>query len=293
MELNAKLKRYLGIIKFPLTIIILLIVLLKIDFLKISDIISDLKLVTVIILLTISLIKIILQYLNWNLFLKLIQEVRIRPVEKITSFFVGLTFRMIAPGGIGVYGRMFYLSARKKDSFLSITYEKMIQAWCIIFFASIASALYFHSLPSILKIILPVITLMLPFLILIFSPGRKKYYIYFQKYRQTLIPALLIQITINTLTIIQYDLFFKNYLDFKFITALQSVPLVQFANLIPITISGLGIREYIAMNIYPALGVNQELAIACSLIVFSFSNIIPAIIGVFFVLFKHRFLTRK
>ena len=293
MEINAKMRKFLGILKYPLTVIILLIVLSRIDFLRISEIISDLRIFTVTLLLIISFTKIFLQFINWNLFLKLIQEARIKRLEKIISFFVGIIFRMISPGGVGVYGRMFFLSARKKDTFLSITYEKLIQAWCIIFFASLASALYFDNLAPFWKILLPVITLIFPFLLLIFSRSKEKYYVYFQKYRQTLVPALLIQITINSLTIIQYYVFFQNYLDFSFSTALKSVPLVQFANLIPITISGLGIREYFAMSIYPALGVNQELAIACSLIVFSFSNILPAFIGILFLQFKNRIFTRN
>lgn len=286
MKLSDKAKRIAGVLKYPVTILILIIVLSKIDLGKVSGIVAELQPEFLITLVLISLFKIILQYTNWNLFLKLNPESRLTFRQKITSFFVGISFRMISPGGVGVYGRMLYLPIRKKDSFLAITYEKMIQSWCIIFLGSLASSLYFTELSLWLKILIPLSALSLPFIILLISPLKKKYYNYFRQYRLTLIPALVIQISTNLLTIFQYTIFLSNYTDFRFLDALKSVPLVQAGNLVPITISGLGIREYLAVQVYPGLGISAELAVSCSLIVFSLSNLLPAFTGIIFLLFK-------
>jgi glycosyltransferase 2 family protein len=286
MKLSDKHKKILGILKYPLTIIILVIVLRTIDLSQLSGILRNLKPGFLFALLFISIVKIFLQFTNWSIFLKLIPGVRLKLSERITSFFVGISFRMISPGGVGVYGRMLYLSVRKKDSFLSITYEKFVQSWCTIFFASVASSLYFGEMPVIFKYALPLVSLALPFLLLVRSPLKTKYYQYFQQYKTNLIPALLLQVTINLLTIVQYKVFFLNYTEFSIMSAIKSVPLIQAGNLIPITISGLGIREYLAMNVYPSMGISKELAVSCALTIFCLSNLLPAVIGLFILLFK-------
>ena len=286
MKLSEKTKKIAGILKYPVTILILIIVLSKIDLGKVSGIVTELKPGFLSALVIISLLKIFLQYTNWSMFLKLNPESRLTFSQKITSFFVGISFRMISPGGVGVYGRMLYLPIGKKDSFLAITYEKMIQGWCIIFLGSLASSLYFTELSFWFKFIIPLLALSLPFIILLIFPLKKKYYSYFQQYRLTLIPALVIQIATNLLTIFQYMIFLSNYTEFRFLDAFKSVPLVQAGNLLPITISGLGIREYLAVQVYPGLGISAELAVSCSLIVFSLSNLLPAFAGIIFLLFK-------
>jgi len=286
MKLSDKQKKVLGVIKYPLTIIILAIVLSKIDLSQLSGILRELNPGFLLLLVIISLVKIFLQFTNWSIFLKLIPGGKLKLSERLTSFFVGISFRMISPGGVGVYGRMLYLSVRKKDSFLSITYEKFIQSWCIIFFASLASGLYFSEMPVIFKYALPLVSVSLPFLLLVKSPLKTKYYHYFQQYKASLIPALLLQITVNLLTIVQYKVFFLNYTEFSLMSAMKSVPLVQAGNLLPVTISGLGIREYLAVNVYPSLGISKELAVSCALTVFCLSNLLPAVIGLIILLFK-------
>ena len=293
MKLSDKAKRIGGILKYPITILILIIVLSKIDLGKVLGILSELKPGVLVALVFISLLKIFLQYSNWCLFLKLNPDSGLTFSEKVTSFFVGISFRMMSPGGVGVYGRMLYLPIRKRDSFLAITYEKMIQGWCIIFLGSLASSLYFIELSLWLKFLIPLSALSLPFIILLISPLKKKYYSYFQHYRLTLIPALLIQIFINLLTIFQYRIFLSNYTAFRCLDAFKSVPLVQAGNLLPITISGLGVREYLAVQVYPSLGISAEQAVSCSLIVFSLSNLFPAFAGIIILLFKRNIQETK
>jgi glycosyltransferase 2 family protein len=285
MKIDERLNKILRIMKYPLTLAILYLVLRKIDLSRINEIIKNLEVSIILILLLVSFMKIGLQYVNWNTFLRLIPDLKMKNKDKILSFFAGITFRMLSPGGVGVYGRMFFIPSRRRDSFVSITYEKFIQSWCLIFFASIAAGLYFENLALYLKLLLPVLALCLPFVLFTISPDKKIFQQYLHKYRQTLMPVLLIQIMINTLTIFQYYIFFNSFLYFSFYNAVKSVPLVQFANLIPVTVSGLGIREYLAIKIYPTIEISQEIAVACSLFIFFLSNILPAITGIFLLIF--------
>ena len=290
---SNKIKKWIGITKYPITLLILYMVLKRINFKEVSVIVSQISLPILILIISLSLIKIILQYLNWESFLKVVPDIHLSGYEKLSSFFIGTTLRIVSPGGVGVYGRIFYLSSRKRDSAISITYEKLVQSWCLIFFGSIACALYFNEYNLWIRIILPPIILLLPFAILLFSSHTGKYYKYMTSYRKSIVHTLSLQVGISLITIIQYLYFLNSFADFGIIDAIKSVPLVQFANLIPITVSGLGLREYFAITIYPSMGINQELAVACSLAIFTFSNFLPALVGLPFLLLNKTKITKN
>lgn len=287
MKKKNNVKRWIGMIKYPVTILILILILRKIDIDSLSVIITQLPVNSLIILFILSLVKIYLQYNNWKTFLNLITESKIKESTMLLSFFAGISFRMVSPGGVGVYGRMFLLPAAKRQSFWVITYEKFIQTWCIIILGAVGGALYFEDLPFIWKILVIGIILILPILLPHLISRENKYRKYAGRYINTLVPVTFWQIVINFITIIQYYLFFSNYIEFSLRKAISSVPLVQISNLIPVTISGLGLREYFAIRVYEPLGISGELAISCSLSIFVLSNLLPAMVGVILLLISN------
>ncbi|MCF7921023.1 MAG: flippase-like domain-containing protein [Candidatus Cloacimonetes bacterium] len=282
MQKNANLKKLTGILKYPLTALLLYMVLSRLDYRAVKSIIINLEPGLIYILICISLLKLFFQYQNWQLFLLFFPDMVISKRERLLSFFAGTSLRVITPAGVGVYGRMLMLSMHKRDSFLAITYEKLIQGWGILLYAGIAAGIMYPVIPFFLKYLIPLLFISLPFLLLMInekSPLHK----YTPQNRKQLLPACGTQVIINFLTILQYYIFIGSFKDFSFLKALSSVPLVQFANLIPVTISGLGLREQIAMHIYPPLGISKELAISCSLFVFMISNLVPALVGLILI----------
>ncbi|MDO9578404.1 MAG: lysylphosphatidylglycerol synthase transmembrane domain-containing protein [Candidatus Cloacimonadales bacterium] len=85
---------------------------------------------------------------------------------------------------------------------------------------------------------------------------------------------------------IQLCTFINVYLLFKIVGIeipisyhLAIVPVIQIISLIPLTLSGLGIREGAFVYFYGFLGVKPEIAFAVSLLNFLILNGIPAVIG--------------
>jgi len=58
------------------------------------------------------------------------------------------------------------------------------------------------------------------------------------------------------------------------------VPLVMAGRLVPLTVSGLGAREWIAALLFPGIGVTQSVAVEVTLLVFLLTSACPALIGV-------------
>jgi len=271
-----------GILKYPFTAALLYLVFSHIDFATVTAIIKTLDTKMVAILILISLVKIVLQYNNWRLYLKLFPGIDVSHGQSLLAFLAGTTFKLITPGGVGVYGRMLMLNMRKRDSFLAISYEKIVQSWGMLFWGVIAAAITFSNVNVILRLIVPAVFLTLPLLLFVIPRPSK----FIPDTRIPALPPFILQAFIYILTIFQYYLFIKSFTDFSLLKAFGSVPLVQLANTIPITVSGLGLREHFAILVYPPIGVSKELAISCSLFVFMISNVAPAILGVILMLLK-------
>jgi len=62
------------------------------------------------------------------------------------------------------------------------------------------------------------------------------------------------------------------------------MPLAFVAEIIPITIMGLGVREYLYLFLFSLIGITQETSVVLSLLVFTFGILPPAVIGYFVVL---------
>jgi len=57
------------------------------------------------------------------------------------------------------------------------------------------------------------------------------------------------------------------------------VPLVMAGRLVPLTVSGLGVREWIAALLFPGIGVTESVAVEVTLLVFLLTSALPALIG--------------
>jgi hypothetical protein len=62
------------------------------------------------------------------------------------------------------------------------------------------------------------------------------------------------------------------------------------AGVIPISISGLGIREGLAVYFLRMYGIAAAYAVATSLFLFALNTIIPALIGIYFIYRKRTYL---
>ena len=185
----------------------------------------------------------------------------------------------------------------------SIVVEKLLGMLCLcvlgFFFSFWESSV--PNLPHIRFIILILIFIILALGFVIF--GRKKVKLIFKPRCQVLKKIIsfirnmrtalqelplgrLAAAVLPLIIIIQLLTFFNVFLLFKVMssevspmTILALVPIIQLISLLPVTISGLGIREGAFVYFFGWQGISAEIAFAVSLLNFLILNGIPALIG--------------
>jgi uncharacterized membrane protein YbhN (UPF0104 family) len=79
--------------------------------------------------------------------------------------------------------------------------------------------------------------------------------------------------------IIQFHFFLNMYQRCDFAVALITMPVIQFTNLLPVTIGGLGVREALSVYVLAPFGVQEPVAAIAALSIFVFDIALPGLIG--------------
>jgi glycosyltransferase 2 family protein len=278
--------KYVFVIKIILALAILFFIFKRIDYHSVLKNFSMVKASTMIILILIAILKVVIQIINWGKYLRINPEYKPQTKEIISSFLIGDALRFVVPGGYGTLGKMYFVNNHKKDTFISMGVEKFLQIWSTLSFAAFASIFYFDEINLAIKIAVTAFIWFSPFLLSIISSIPKfhkihKYSIQYNKY----IPAILgRQVVYMLLTITQYYVIMTNFLSVNFWNVFVAVPLILSANILPITYAGLGLRETFAIKVLQKFGIKASISITCSLIIFAVNNILPALVGVYFII---------
>ena len=282
--------RYFYFVKIIITSIILYFIFKNINFHQLYLSFTELKLSYILLIIVTAGIKIFIEYINWGHFLKINPEYNPKKSEIFSSHMIGHALRFLIPGGHAVIGKMYFVKNEKKLSFMSIGIEKFFQIWTNLLFASFAAIFYFRSkfiLPTILAFIF---IIFLPFIIYLLKhlDRKKNLTIYFKQYWKIIPRIFVMQISYMFLTIFQYFILLNNFVSFHFFSAIVSIPLILFSNLIPITYAGLGLREKFAIEVLAKYNISSETAVSTSLTVFIFNVLLPAFIGLYYIIKRKR-----
>jgi hypothetical protein len=104
-------------------------------------------------------------------------------------------------------------------------------------------------------------------------------------YHKVLISSVILILTFQLATIVSVYLIFKAYgFDLPLYQHISLYPIISILSMIPITISGFGIREGFFVYFYSQLGVSADVAIGVSLLNYMIIVLTPAFIGCLFYL---------
>ncbi|MCF7858709.1 MAG: flippase-like domain-containing protein [Candidatus Cloacimonetes bacterium] len=282
--------RYFYFVKIIITLVILYFIFRKIDLNQLYNSFSSLTSLSILIIIATAMVKIFIEYLNWGAYLKINPDYIEKKSEIFSSHMIGHSLRFLIPGGHAVVGKMYFVENEKKLTFLSVGIEKFFQIWINLLFSSFAAIFYFRKQFIFPTIIVFIIIALLPLVIYLTKHFDKKEKLskYFKEYWKIIPRIIVMQIMYMFITIFQYFVLLNNFIAFHFFSAIVSIPLILFSNLIPITYAGLGLREKFAIEILAKYYITSEIAVAVSLTVFIFNVLIPAVIGVFFMIKSKR-----
>lgn len=271
------------VLKLLVSLVILVFIYSKIDVSKFWVNITQLSLFTISILIITSILKHITQGLNWYYALSINPKYKPTTYDIIKSYLIGISLGFVLPGGYATYGKMYFIENSKKATFVSVLIEKFFQTWGNLFYASIATFFYFKNITLSLRILIFLTVTFSPIILLIIIYTIPKLRVHAPVLKKIFPKIIISQMIYIPLTVIQYWLILRSFTAITFVQSCISTTLILSANVIPITFSGLGLREYFAIKVLAQYGISNTSAVTAALIIFFINSVLPALIGVVYI----------
>ncbi|MDR2278656.1 MAG: flippase-like domain-containing protein [Vagococcus sp.] len=286
-DIKTFLKKYKHFFQVSLSLVILIIIIHKVDLSSTLKALISIDVNIILLLLSITILKLTSQILYWLLCLKLNEGFNSTFYIIVKTHLIGLALRFVLPAGLATFGKVYYIDQiDKKKTFFSILIEKFIFTWAIILFATWA-AIYAINSFWFLFLLLFLAIFIVPFILPLFLKRNPNFeYLIQRRYYRVLPRLIAIQIIFRILTIAQYFIIlnFLTDLNLYFFDVAIVSSLILVSNIIPFTFNGLGLREVFAIYLLPQIGVSPEIAIVTTLLIFFLNGVLPALPGVFYIL---------
>lgn len=255
-------------------------ILLQIDRQKFIEYFIQLNFGVVLLVSLLSILSLSIQFSRWKyLLLKNSNDLNNR--ELLPSFFAGFSFRLMLPGGHAEISKIFLLSGKKRGKALAFGMEKFFQTFLKLFLILAVLPLSFpkykiYCIVLLLALIIACIYIpRIPFIKDIQEKNVNNYVLFAN--------TTFFSLAIFVLMAIQYYILLNQIYSISLLATLHTVIYLWGAGIIPISISGLGIREGLAVYFLKLYGITPAHAVATSLFLFTINTISPALIGIYFI----------
>ncbi len=285
---KSPLMRRLGyLLKLLFTVLLLAWILHKVDVPTAFSNASTLPLLSALAILLLSVLRHFIQCVNWRCALHLNEGYSYNRRELISSYLVALPLRFVIPGGHASLAKVFYLkNTSLLASLVSTMTERLFMSWATWTFAAIATFFIYPQFSLALRLILILVAAFLPlWAALIMGIGKGK--VHQPAFLRQAPRMMLLQIANTLLMYLQYYIVLNHLGKISAIGTWLGISLTNLANSIPITISGLGLREGFAIHFLEGFNFSSEAAVAATLSVFFFHDLLSAAAGAV-VLFRSK-----
>ena len=260
------------------------------------DILSSLHLSYLVIAIFFVPILYIIRTYKWSI---LLDSIKIKKpfVNLFKILIIGVFYGLVTPGKVGEIGRAFHLDEKKSVTIPTILIEKIIDIVILVLLSLLTVIFFFNDYSAFKYIILICAFVVLlgtwlltkkRFIYLITKPFKIKdenVDIYVDKFMKLVKDkGVMFKVTILTICyyLIVYILatFLLLSLDVNTL-AVITLPLIILLGNVPITISGLGLRESVATICFILLGENGAYGFSFSILLFLSITLLPGIFGYF------------
>jgi len=277
----------LFLLKYAIGLSLLIWIVRKVNPQKVADILFHLPPLTLLQVELLSLCGLAVQFYLWRYLIRRHSDHHTLR-DLVASFFAGFALRLMIPGGHAEISKVFLLPGRKRGKIIAFGAEKFFQTLFKIIFISLALLFIFPQKRLLLGAVGAAGILVYLFLPKILHGTKMKD---FQEKEVSYYPVFLVSLmlTIPMLLIIalQYYLLLQSVGTISLFRSLLVATFIWGAGLIPISISGLGVRENLAVYFLGLYGISGSAAVGVSLLVFVINVILPALAGLV-ILFLRR-----
>jgi len=259
-------------------------IILQVDREKFVDYFSSLSLLNLLMILLLGALSLVLQFHRWRYLIDQ-YSVDFERKDLLPSFLAGFSFRLIIPGGPAEFSKIFIMSGRKRGKAMAFAMERVFLTFIKVAAILIVLPLTFHAY-IVYYVIIFMATLIIYFLlprIPLLKELREKD----NNYHYVFIVNALFSLGILLIMSLQYYILLNQVAPISFPATLHTTVYLWSAGIVPISISGLGVREGLAVYFFRYYGVAPAYAVATSLFLFTINAIVPALAGVFYI-YKYR-----
>ena len=288
------------LIKIAVTFLFFIVLIKMIDVNELSDTFRSLNIYYLILSGFCVPVLYTIRTYRWNVLLKSV-GINKSFAELFKVLLIGVFYGLITPGRVGELARAYYLNERKSVTISTILMEKLVDVFVLAFLSIITLMFFFHKYSILNYIILAgglasVLSVWLfanrKFIAILAKPLRikiedvEKHIDSFLKLRKdrgamskTTFLAFLYYLVGYIMAILILDSLGTNTL------AVVTLPLIVLMGNVPITVSGLGVRESIGVACFVLLGESGAQGLLFSLLLFITITLIPGIFGYLLTIF--------
>lgn len=277
-------KRLSFLFKYIVGIALLIWILSRVDRAQMIGAISSIHFLVLISLLALAVVNLGVQFLRWKYLVESHSD-HYDKKDLLPSFFAGFALRLMIPGGHAEITKVFLLPGKKRGKVVAFGIEKYFQTYIKLILVLITIPFVFPEYRLILWTTAAIVMASYFILPFIFQHSlMKKIQEKTVNHHRIFVYTLLYSLAIFSLLIYQYYILLNDFHSIDIIETSISVIFIWGSGLLPISVSGLGVRENLAVFFLAKYGVPSYAAVGASLFIFFINAIIPAMIGLYFII---------
>ncbi|MBW1888611.1 MAG: flippase-like domain-containing protein [Deltaproteobacteria bacterium] len=273
-------KRLLYILQISIGLALVVWILMQVDQEQFFAYFSNIHEYKVMFILVLSVLSLVIQFRRWRYLIeKYSNHYDLR--DLLPSFFAGFTFRIIIPGGPAEFSKIFMLPGKKRGKILAFGMEKVFLTLIKLMAILIVLPLSFPKY-SIYCFALFVV-LVIAYIFIPRLPYLKDWQEKDVNYHVVFVNNVIFSLGIFVVMGLQYYILINQVDVISLAATFHTSVYLWCAGMVPISISGLGVREGLAVYFFRLYGVSPANAVATSLFLFVINTIFPALIGTYFI----------
>ena len=283
------LDRFVFILKYFIGIFLLAWILWHVDRRQLLDTIISIDISTMSAVLFLSVTVITLQYQRWKFLIKA-NSINYNNKDLLPAFFAGFAFRLMLPGGHAEITKVLLMPGKKSGKVLAFGLEKFLETY-FKFLLVIAAIPYLFTSYKALWYLTGIGVIALFFLPYFLRSKLVQRFHEKETEHNKMVTLTLAYSAIVFLGLsIEYYILLNGSYSITFFNTMIAVIFIWGAGLIPISVSGVGVRENVAVFLLARYGIPDSSAVGFSLLIFFLNTIIPAAIGAVFIYKKRAHL---
>lgn len=287
---------FLRVLKVALTVAVLGLLLVKVNPHTIVGAFAHVRIDWLLIAILLGLAMVVLRWVKWHLLVRAGLG-RASGRQTLASLLGGMAFALVTPARVGELSRVAFLKqgARLEASGLVLV-DRFIDLSVVLIFGAIGLAAVFGSgnLPIVIAVIAVLIAAIFKLDLFLRLGGRL---MPVKKLQELITSAsaglarlttailatnLLLTLLMTALDIVSLYVLVRalGASDFKAVAVVY--PLIMLTNLVPITISGLGVRESASVFLFAKFAIPSAVAFNATFLSYLLNSLTPALLGIYF-----------